>query len=376
MDARSPEQGSPAGKEVPAGRSGQLRSPRWWGVLFLTYAIALLAGALASFVGMPLPWMLGPFFVLAALSLAGLQFALFPFGRELGQVAIGVAVGMRFTPAVLAATASLLPAMIGATLYIIAVTMLAAFIFRPLGRVDDATAFFATAAGGVADMATVAKDYGGAPGAVAVVHAMRVSGVVALVPFLVVLFGLPGTAAAAGPAASSDLLPVLLVLALGFLTARLLKPTPLPNPWLVGPIFTGIALGMSGFLVVRVPAVLIVLAQIMLGAWLGCQFRRELLAALPRVSAAAAVVSLFLIGCAAAGALALAALTGLPYTTSFLALAPAAVTEMVLTAQVMHLEAEIVTAFHVMRIAVVSSTVLLVFKLYMILRGGRVGPSL
>ena len=38
--------------------------------------------------------------------------------------------------------------------------------------------------------------------------------------------------------------------------------------------------------------------------------------------------------------------------------------------------AEIVTAFHVMRIAVVSSTVLLVFKLYMMLKGGRVGPSL
>jgi uncharacterized protein len=48
---------------------------------------------------------------------------------------------------------------------------------------------------------------------------------------------------------------------------------------------------------------------------------------------------------------------------------------MVLTAQVMHLEAEVVTAFHVLRIAVVSSTVLLVFKLYLKLKGGTVGPS-
>lgn len=375
MDARSSE-GSRAKKDVPSGRSGQFRSPRWWGVLVLTYAVALLAGSLASFINMPLPWMLGPFFVLAALSVAGFQFALMPFGRELGQVAIGIAVGMRFTPAVLAATASLLPAMVGATLYVIAFTMLAAFIFKPLARVDDVTAFFATAAGGVADMATVAKDYGGAPGSVAVVHAMRVSGVVALVPFLVVLFGRPGNAEMTSSAASSNLLLVLLVLVLGFLTARLLKPTPLPNPWLVGPIFMGIILGVSGLLVVKVPALLIIVAQVMLGTWLGCQFRRDLLAALPRVSAAAIIISLFMIGCAAAGALALTAATGLPYTTSFLSLAPAAVTEMVLTAQVMHLEAEIVTAFHVMRIAVVSSTVLLVFKLYMMLKGGRVGPSL
>ena len=67
--------------------------------------------------------------------------------------------------------------------------------------------------------------------------------------------------------------------------------------------------------------------------------------------------------------------TGLPYPTSFLSLAPAAVTEMVVTAQVMHLEAEVVTAFHVMRIAVVSSTVLIVFKFYLRLRGGSIGPG-
>ncbi|MCT7376763.1 AbrB family transcriptional regulator [Chelativorans salis] len=367
---------SRARRPGPPDKSGRFRSPRWWGLVVLTYAAAVLAGAAASFVNMPLPWMLGPFFVLAAFSVAGFEFALVPLGRELGQVAIGLAVGLRFTPAVLAATASLLPAMIGATLYVIAFTMLAAFLFKPLARVDDVTAFFATAAGGVADMATVAKERGGAPGSVAVVHAMRVSGVVALVPFLVVLFGRPGGAPETAASGSSNLLLVLLALALGFLTARLLKPTPLPNPWLVGPIFTGIVIGVSGLFEVGIPSLLIVIAQIVLGTWLGCQFRRNLLSALPRVTSAAIVTSLFMIGCAALGALVLTAATGLPFTTSFLSLAPAAVTEMVLTAQVMHLEAEIVTAFHVMRIAVVSSTVLLVFRLYSTLRGGRVGPSL
>jgi membrane AbrB-like protein len=324
---------------------------------------------------LPLPFMLGPFFVLAALSVAGLEFALVPMGRELGQVAIGTAVGMRFTPAVLLAMAGLLPAMVVATAYVIAFTTVAAFLFRPLAKVDDVTAFFATAAGGVADMATVAKEYGGAAGSVAVVHAMRVSGVVAIVPFLVVLFGEPGSAPDAATAGSSNWLLVALVLILGYGMARLLKPTPLPNPWLVGPIFMGIIIGVTGLFDVAIPRPLIVIAQIMLGTWLGCQFRRDILAALPRVTFAAGIVSLFMIGCAALGAFVLSAATGLPFTTSFLSLAPAAVTEMVITAQVMHLEAEVVTAFHVMRIAVVSSTVLLVFKLYLKLKGGRIGPS-
>jgi hypothetical protein len=99
------------------------------------------------------------------------------------------------------------------------------------------------------------------------------------------------------------------------------------------------------------------------------------LAALPRVTLASLVISVFMIVCAAAGAVVLALATGLPYPTSFLSLAPAAVTEMVVTAQVMHLEAEVVTAFHVMRIAVVSSTVLIVFKIYLRLKGGSIGPG-
>jgi uncharacterized protein len=86
------------------------------------------------------------------------------------------------------------------------------------------------------------------------------------------------------------------------------------------------------------------------------------------------LVGAFMIGCAAVGALALSGATGLAFTTSFLSLAPAAVTEMVLTAQAMHLEAEIETAFHVMRIAIVSSTILIVFRCYNRLRGTH-GPS-
>jgi membrane AbrB-like protein len=359
---------APLGTDVKAV---PFRSVRWWGRLALTYALAAVAGAAANAVSMPLPWMLGPFFAFAAMSIVGAKFTVMPHGRELGQVAIGVAVGLRFTPAVLATAVTLLPAMLIATVYVIAYTMAAAFLFRPLGRVDPVTAFFATAAGGVADMAMVAERFGGAPGPVAVVHAMRVAAVVALVPFLVVAFGETGSAADPVTMGSAGLLAVPVVLVLGYLGARLLKPTPLPNPWLVGPIFVGILIGITGLAEVRIPPVVIVLAQLFLGTWLGCQFRRELLGALPRVTISAVAIAVFMIACAALGAVALSQATDLPFTTSFLSLAPAAVTEMVLTAQVMHLEVEIVTAFHVTRIALVSSTVLLVFRIYNRIRGAR-----
>jgi membrane AbrB-like protein len=353
------------------------RDGSWWLRCLLTYTIAILGGYVAKQVSVPLPWMLGPFFLCAALSAFGARLAYPPLSRELGQLVVGLAVGLRFTPATLLATASLLPVMLAGTLYIMVFTFIAALIFRPLAGLDRTTAFFATAAGGVADMAIVAKQRGGDSNAVALVHALRVSSVVAIVPVLAITFGAPGSALASSTAASTQ--NVLLlggVLVLAYCVARLLKPTPLPNPWLVGPMLLGVALGASGLLSLAVPPILIVVAQIVIGTWLGCQFRREVLLSVPRVAAAGIAVSLFMILAAMLGAFVMASVTILPVTTSFLALAPAAVTEMVITAKVMHLDAEIVTAFHIMRIAIVCSTVLLVFKAYNHLTGAAYGSRI
>ena len=363
-----------ADKQAPATAARPWwRQPSWWLRAALTYALALVGGTIASRLSVPLPWMLGPFFLCGTCAAFGLPLVFLPMGREFGQLAVGLAVGLRFTPATLAATLGLLPAMLAATAYVILFTFIAALIFRPLAGVDRVTAFFATAAGGVADMAIVAKAHGGDSSAVAIVHALRVSSVVAIVPVLVITFGAPGSEPDAGAARGQDLLLLAVALVLAYVVARLLKPTPLPNPWLVGPIFLGLGLGASGLMTITVPPLLIVLAQVAIGTWLGCQFRREVLLSVPRVAAAGVVVSLFMIAAAAAGSFALTAATGLPITTAFLSLAPAAVTEMVITANVMHLDAEIVTAFHIMRIAIVCSTVLLVFRFYSLLTGASHG---
>ncbi len=336
-----------------------------------TYATAAIAGGLATQIHIPLPWMLGPFFVWAAIALIGPRPQLVPMGRELAQVAIGVVVGMRFTLPILLATAGLLPAIFLGTAYMIAVTVSAAALLAWLARLDHVTAFFATAAGGVADMAAVAKLYGGTAQAVAVVHALRYSLVVAIVPFAVFFFGEHGPATALSDDASGSVLLAPLALFLGYLGARALKPTPLPNPWLVGPIFVGVALGISGVFTVYFPPIVIIVAQVALGTWLGAQIRREQMAALPRVTLIGLAIACYLIVGAGLGAVVLSFATGLTFTTSFLGLAPASITEMVLTAKAMNLDAEVVTAFHIIRIALVSSTVLIVFKLYLKMRGVR-----
>lgn len=370
-----------AAPDAPAAPGARAAKGTWrdgglWRRIALTYAIAGVAGWCASLIAMPLPYMLGPFFVCGALSVAGVPLAFAPMGREFAQLTVGLAIGLRFTPATLAATLSLLPAMIAATAFVIAYTFLAAFLLRPLAKVDAVTAFFATAAGGVADMAIVARERGGDAAPVAIVHALRVSATVAIVPIIVVGFGTPGTQSPAGTADASALAWLVLAAALSVASVYALRPTGLPNPWLVGPIFVGIGLGASGVLTLQMPAVVIILAQVALGTWLGCRFKREILTSIPRVAAAGLAISVFMIACAGAGAWVMSLLTPLTMANAFLALAPAAVTEMAITAKAMHLDAEIVTAFHVMRIAIVCSTVIGVYKLYCALKGGPRGSRI
>lgn len=338
-----------------------------------TYVIAASAGGVFAWAGLPLPWMLGPFFLGGAFSAAGARLRPLPYGREAGQLAVGLIIGLRFTPATLLSMVSLLPAMVAATLYVMAYTMIAAFGFRWLADTRPVTAFFATAAGGVADMAFVANEKGGDAASVAMVHALRVSATVAVVPFLVTAFGAQGTDTL-GPRPDPQSLVWLAAAVLPALAGvALVKRSPLPNAWLVGPMLVGILLGTTNILHVGAPGGILIVAQILLGAWLGTQFRREVIARLPRVALAGVAAAAFMILAAFLGSWLLALATGLSRTTAFLALAPAAMTEMVLTARAMHLDAEIVTAFHVLRILVVCSTILLVYRLYNALRGTTTG---
>src|SRR3546814_1307089 len=64
------------------------RDPAWLLRCLLTYALALLGGFVASLLSVPLPWMLGPFFLCGALSAFGLKLAFLPMGRAFGQLAV------------------------------------------------------------------------------------------------------------------------------------------------------------------------------------------------------------------------------------------------------------------------------------------------
>ncbi|SFA74360.1 hypothetical protein SAMN03159496_00108 [Rhizobium sp. NFR07] len=349
----------PSGEKLP---EGGWHSRGWR--MAATLAAGAMGAAIANLVGLPLPFLLGPLILAAASTLAGAPVLTFPYGRELGQVVVGVSIGLRFVPEVAIATAGLIPVMIAATAFVILSTSVAALILERLGGIDRRTAFFATAAAGLAEMAVIAQQKGANADTVAVVHLIRVTAIVTVVPILLAVFGHPGDVNGPSIPLASEILPLAGLLAISGIAAYLVLPLGMPNTWLLVPAFIGAIVAVFGFGPFVVPRLLLNIAQIVIGTWIGCRFRREIIGRLPRVSLAALATTAFLLGCAAVIAALVSAVTDLPFSTSFLSIAPAGVTEMVLTATAMHLDAATVTGFQIMRIAVVMTTIPLVFRLF------------
>jgi len=148
-------------------------------------------------------------------------------------------------------------------------------------------------------------------------------------------------------------LPILGLILVSGVIATLLSRTRSPNAWLMAPLFIAAAAGHLGWIEGRMPDVLLIAAQVLIGSALGAQFRPEFLTRLFRLLWASCVVVLFAAGSMALFAAAIAWLGGYPVPTMVLAMAPAGIAEMVLTGKVLGLDSTMIAGFQLMRIIIV-----------------------
>lgn len=329
-------------------------------ILVAIYGAATAAGIAAFFLHIPLPWVVGPFLVTTAITVATDVEAPPLIGRMMGQVILGSVVGLYVTPDALdRVMSSTLPILLVAVFTILAGCLVTAVVAR-FGRLDLATALFSSIPGGPVEMALLAERYGGVPGRVAFAQSFRIAAIVLLLPpifllcgwtFIDVLrrpvdFNIAGLAALFGAATVS---------AIVFSAVRL------TNAFFLGPMVAVGALTASGLHFSNVPGSVTAYGQLLLGVSLGAMFRRELFrAGVHLLVVGIAGTALLLMLCALVAA-AIATLSGLPIESMIIAAAPGGVTEMAITAKAMSLDVSLIAAFHVVRIFVVISTVPLVY---------------
>lgn len=323
---------------------------------FTRHAVALVvalgAGALCAALHTPIPWMLGPLAAIALARVAGVDLGAPRGAREAGQWIIGAALGLYFTPAVVAQVRDAWGLLAAGAAFSIAVGYLSGAVLARLAGIDLTTGVFASVPGGASEMARLGERYGARSDRVAAAQSLRILLVVGIVPAVFTLSGAHGTDPYAMGAPVFDASGLALLLAATFAGGTLATLLRVPNGYVLGALAVAIAFTAREAHLSSIPPLLSNGAQLLLGWALGARFQRDVLRGAPRFVGAVVVAVLLSVAlCAAFGAV-LAKLSGRPLPTLVLGLAPGGVAEMAVTAKVLHLGVPLVTAFHVTRLVV------------------------
>ena len=317
----------------------------------IALVVCIAAGGLFAALHIPLPWLLGPLVAMAASNFAGAGLRSVRGSREVGQIAIGTALGLYFTPEVGRYVLSHWALLLGAGVFAIVLGVLAGVILARLANIDRSTAFFASVPGGAAEMTLLGERYGARPDRVALAQSLRILIVVFVVPFALTFSGAHGSDPyVAGAALTVDWPRLLLLFAAAALIGGVISHLGLPNAFMFGPLALTIALTAAEIRLSTVPTELTNVAQVLIGCVLGSRFERRSLVSAPRYVVASVASILVGIACAAAFGAGLAWLSGLPVATLVLATAPGGIAEMCITAKVLQLGVPFVTAAHVSRV--------------------------
>ncbi len=319
----------------------------------LTLAPAAVAGALAAWLHLPLPWMLGPLLCTAALSMAGLPLQASLRLRDAGQWAIGTALGLYFSPAVLLAMGRLSWAIALGVLWALGAGYgfyrFLCWRHRHEAQLHPGSAFFAAAIGGASEMAVLAERHGAQVERVAAAHSLRVLLVVTGMPLAFQLSGLHGLDPMAPAVREVQPAGLALLVALTVTASLGMRWLDLPSPFVLGALGVTLVLTASGVVLSALPQAFTNAGQLFIGVALGTRFTPAFMRNGPRWLASVAVGTLGMMLLSAGFAWVLAQATGLHPATLVLGTSPGGISEMSITAKVLQLGVPMVTAFHVVR---------------------------
>jgi len=338
-------------------------------------AIGVPAGGLFDWLDTPIPWMIGPMISVAVVNLMGVTVFSPPYARQNGQVILGSAVALYFTPPVVAALVANLGAIAAATASAFVIGGLGALVLSRVSGVDGKSAFFASIPGGAMAMAVLAERYGASIPPVAVAHSLRVSILIIVIPFTLTYGGIPLEAAAYRPELPLNPLTLLAWLAFGFVLGGIAERLGLQNGYLLAPIFFGAALTANGVELSAVPSWMTDFAQLMFGLVLGARFERAFFIRYKLFIPFALLNAFFILIVSALVALALSWAFGLPIATMLIATAPGGLAEMTILAEALKISVPLVVAFHIFRVLVVNFASPYIFSFGLWLRAWLVGAE-
>lgn len=348
--------------------SHQILRSLWLSVPAL--CIGAVGGAVFLCLRMPLAWMLGSMVFVGIAVLTGtssrIPLRVDGYLRAVMIVVIGVMLGSAFKPEMIDRAREWLGLIALMLVYVPVATALCYFLFRRFAKLDPVTAYFAATPGGLQEMTLVGESYGGDARSIILTHALRVFLVVMTVPVyfrFVEKLDVPPMAVGRH---LWELLPIeaLLLVGCGIAGWYLAKLLRMPAAVLVGPMLVSGVVHLLGFSDASPPPEIVAIAQVVMGAALGCRFVGTPLRAVGRIALWSALATLIMLALALGLTMAFSQPAGIPREAMMLVLSPGGMAEMSLVALGLGVEVAIVSSMHVFRIAVVVIAAPMAFRLF------------
>ncbi len=337
-----------------------------WQTFVVTLIVATIGGAVFAYFRAPLAWMLGAMMVTTVLTMSGRRLAVPPDLRTGMITILGVLLGAAFTPELAAQIPGWIAFVALLVIFIVITNALSFWFFWKWAGLDHVTAFFASTPGGISEMAIVGEEAGGDVRVITLVHATRILLIVSTVPFyfrLVLGYDVPSLPPSGTSIFSIELLEAFVLASCAVLGFLIFRPVPLPATALIGPMLISACVHLMGISSSPPPNEMIAVAQIVVGAAIGCRFSGMTWPFLRKVAGLAIASGGIMIVAAVAAALVIAPIVSLDQQGILLSFVPGGLTEMSLIALSTGVDTAFVSTMHVLRIMLVIMCAPLVFSM-------------
>lgn len=348
--------------------------------------ISSLGGILLVLLGLNIGWIIGPLIMAAVLSFKQPNWfknpenpnkGISPHWVRIGQTILAVQLGQKINISVLATFKDHWITITIMLLLSVVFSLLSGLVIWKFSRTDMITSFFATAPGGIVAMPSLADDAGANTGVVSIVQTMRVFLVVMIIPLIAATWIAPvvnhttnvGIITTASQFELGHLIGTILLFLAAWSGKFIGKKLKFPSPVLIGGMLS-VAIVQSLYilivgteLLIWWPAIILIIAQVLMGASIGSRFQRSMFQGIGKVILVAFISTIGLIIAMLLCAFIVSYITGIPLITSVLAFAPGGIAEMAATAIVLDADSTFVVAVQVLRIVVVLLVLPPIFKL-------------
>ncbi|WP_316013388.1 AbrB family transcriptional regulator [Roseobacter sp. HKCCA0434] len=324
-------------------------------------AIGAVGAAIATTLRFPAPVLMGPAILVTLAAVMGVRLHMPVALRNTAFIVIGIGMGSGVTPETLQAARTWPFSVLAMPVVVTAILFGGAFAVARIFRFDWRTSVLAASPGHLSYVLGLGLDVRADVGTVTVVQSLRLLALTLLVPVVVMLGGVPGTA---GEVAAPLPLPALVATILcAALAGWGLQRAGVPAALLLGGMGVSAIAHGAGIVHGGVPLWLSVPAFLVMGTLIGTRFDGAKLATLRAAAGAALVLTTLSVALAMIGAFAVTAVTGLPVMQVLIAFAPGGVETMAAMAVLLDADPAYVAAHHVLRLFVLTGLVPLALRL-------------